>query len=322
MWTNCEFLAHGRRTAGLDRRSGWDDILNGRYLSGTATLVRGAPGTGKSIFSLHFLAAGLEAGDTGLYINRGEPEDYVRDTASHFGFDIDALRFLNLSASGDEFQSEETYTLFESGAVETPSLVDTIRTEIREIDPDRVVVDPVTEFRYLAPDDHQFRSQILSLVNFLKTEGATVFLTSQTADSMPDDDLQFLVDAVINLETGRDRRTIHVSRFRGSSRLRRPGVRGGLVGGVGPADGVVHHTPDDGNQKAERGPGGRGVAPPPGRVEVDPPREHDVGRQEVDREPQKVRERPDIGDHKPHYEQREERDSDQPAQHGDRGARR
>lgn len=196
---------------------GGDDILNGGYLPETATLVRGAPGTGKSIFSLHFLAAGLEAGDTGLYINLGEPEDYVRDTASHFGFDIDALRFLNLSASGDEFQSEETYTLFESGAVETPSLVDNIRTEIREIDPDRVVVDPVTEFRYLAPDDHQFRSQILSLVNFLKTEGATVLLTSQTADSMPDDDLQFLVDAVINLENDRDRRTIHVSKFRGSS---------------------------------------------------------------------------------------------------------
>ena len=198
---------------------GADDVLNGGYRPETATLVRGAPGSGKSIFSLHFLAAGLDAGETGLYINLGEPEDYIRDTAAHFGFDIGALRFLNLSASGDEFQSEKTYTLFESGEVETPSLVDSIRTEVREIDPDRVVVDPVTEFRYLSPDDHQFRSQILGLVNFLKGQGATVLLTSQTADSMPDDDLQFLVDAVVNLDERQDRRTVRVSKFRGSATM-------------------------------------------------------------------------------------------------------
>jgi circadian clock protein KaiC len=206
--------SYGRVQTGVP---GLDDVLSGGYLPETATLVRGPPGAGKSIFSLHFLAAGINVDKTGLYINLGEPENYIRDTAQDFGFDIDALNFLNLSASGDQFQGEETYTLFESGEVETPSLVNDIRTEIQEIAPDRVVVDPVTKFRYLAPDDHQFRSQILGLVEFLKSEGSTVLLTSQAAASMPDDDLQFLVDAVINMEEQPDRRTIHVSKFRGSS---------------------------------------------------------------------------------------------------------
>lgn len=197
--------------------AGVDDILDGGYLPESATLVRGAPGSGKSIFSLHFLAAGIDAGETGLYINLGEPEDYIRDSAQHFGFDIDAIKFLNLSPSGDRFQDEESYTLFRSGEVETPSMVANIRTEVEEINPDRVVVDPVTEFRYLTPDEHQFRSQILGLVEFLKGEGATVLLTSQAAESMPDDDLQFLVDGVINMGKEPDRRTIHVSKFRGSS---------------------------------------------------------------------------------------------------------
>ncbi|SEW34874.1 ATPase domain-containing protein [Halobacterium jilantaiense] len=196
---------------------GFDSILNGGYLSETATLVRGPPGSGKSIFSLHFLAAGLDAGETGLYINLGEPEHYIEETARGFGLDIDRLDFLNLSASGDQFQGEETYTLFESSEVETPSLVENIRTEIQEINPDRVVIDPVTEFRYLTPDQHQFRSQILSLVKLLKNTGSTVLLTSQAADSMPDDDLQFLVDAVVNIDENEDRRTVRVSKFRGSS---------------------------------------------------------------------------------------------------------
>ena len=203
-----------RVSAGI---SGVAEILDGGYLPESATLVRGPPGSGKSIFSLHFLAAGIDVGESGLYINLGEPEDYIRDTAQDFGFDIEELAFLNLSASGDSFQGEETYTLFESGEVEAPSLVESIRTEVQEIDPDRVVVDPVTEFRYLAPDGHQFRSQILGLINFLKAEGATVLLTSQAAASMPDDDLQFLVDAVINVTADPDRRTIHVSKFRGSA---------------------------------------------------------------------------------------------------------
>jgi len=197
--------------------TGVDSILNGGYLPESATLVRGEPGSGKSIFSLHFLSAGIEAGETGMYINLGEPEDYIRDTADNFGFDIGEVEFLNLSPSGDRFQSEETYTLFRSDEVETPSLVDNIRAEVQDIGPDRVVVDPVTEFRYLAPDGHQFRSQILGLIEFLKGEGATVLLTSQAADSMPDDDLQFLVDAVINMRQEPDRRTIHASKFRGSS---------------------------------------------------------------------------------------------------------
>jgi circadian clock protein KaiC len=197
--------------------TGADTVLGGGYLPESATLVRGEPGAGKSIFSLHFLAAGIDAGETVLYVNLGEPEDYIRDTARDFGFDIDGVEFLNLSPSGDRFQQDETYTLFRSDEVETPSLVENIRTEIQETDPDRVVVDPVTEFRYLAPDDHQFRSQILGLVEFLKSEGATVLLTSQAAQSMPDDDLQFLVDAVINMVAEPGRRTMHVSKFRGSS---------------------------------------------------------------------------------------------------------
>lgn len=79
------------------------------------------------------------------------------------------------------------------------------------------MIDPVTELRYLTPDQHQFRTQIMSLLDFLKSQDATVLLTSQAAPSIPDDDLQFLVDAVVTLDLDDERRTVHVSKFRGSS---------------------------------------------------------------------------------------------------------
>jgi circadian clock protein KaiC len=196
---------------------GIDAILAGGLRRESATLVRGPPGSGKTIFGLHFLAAGHAAGETGLYVNLGEPAAYIRETADSFGLDIESVEFLTLSPSSEKFQTETTYDVFSSAEVEGPSLVESIREETTELDPDRVVVDPATEFRYLTPDEHQFRTQILSLLDFLKAADATVVLTSQAADSMPDDDLQFLVDAVVSIDDESDRRTIQVPKFRGSA---------------------------------------------------------------------------------------------------------
>ncbi|MFB6228987.1 MAG: ATPase domain-containing protein [Halobacteriales archaeon] len=200
--------------------SGIDEILSGGLQPRSATLVRGPPGSGKTILGLHFLARGVESGDTGLYVNLGEPDDYIRETARGFGLDIEQVEFLNLSPSREEFRSEETYDLFSSAEVEGEPMVEDVRERVRDVDPDRVVVDPATEFRYVTPDEHQFRTQILGLLDFLKDEETTVVLTSQAAASMPDDDLQFLVDAVLNVEEDPDRRTIHVSKLRGSSARR------------------------------------------------------------------------------------------------------
>ncbi|AXR79955.1 ATPase domain-containing protein [Natrarchaeobaculum sulfurireducens] len=199
-----------------------DTILDGGLLPASATLLRGEPGSGKTIFGLHFLAEGVRADDTGLYINLGEPTAYLRDTADSFGLDIDPVNFLTLSPSGEEFRADQTYDLFRSGETENPPLVENIRGEVETVGPDRVVIDPITELRYLTMDDHQFRTQVLALIDFLKSQEATVLLTSQAADSVPDDDLQFLVDTVITLERDQRQRTLDVSKFRGSSSKRGP----------------------------------------------------------------------------------------------------
>jgi len=174
--------------------------------------------------------AGEESG-TGLYINLGEPADYLQDTAEQFGLDTRNVGFLDRSPSRSQFEEDSTYDLFHADEVETPSLVEAIREQVVETDPERVVIDPVTELRYLAPDEHQFREQVLGLLAFLKDEGATVVLTSQAAPSMPDDDLQFLADAVLNLDRDGRRRTLSVSKFRGSDS--RTGPHGVTITGDG-----------------------------------------------------------------------------------------
>lgn len=189
------------------------DILNGGLLSESATLVRGTPGAGKTIFGLHFLAA---TDQPVVYINLGEPADYLESTANQFDIDTSHIEFLDLSPSGEQFQGSQSYDLFEPDEVETTSLVDQIRETIESNNPTRVLIDPITELRHLAPDTRQFRTQVLSLIDFLKKQGTTIVLTSQAAASVPDDDLQFLADTVISLSATDGQRSLTVPKFRGS----------------------------------------------------------------------------------------------------------
>ena len=196
-----------------------ETVLNGGLLPESATLVRGTPGAGKTIFGLHFLTASNEPA---VYINLGEPTAYLERTAAQFGLETNHIEFLDLSPSGAEFQGDQSYDLFESGEVETTPMVEKIRQTVDTVEPTRVLIDPVTELRYLAPDERQFRTQVLSLIDFLKSKGATVVLTSQAAASVTDDDLQFLVDSVLSLESTAERRTLTVPKFRGSDSRRGP----------------------------------------------------------------------------------------------------
>jgi circadian clock protein KaiC len=204
----------GKLATGIN---GLDAILEGGLLTNQNALLRGPPGAGKTIFGLHFLSEGADSGDTSLYLNLGEPSEYVQRTAKEFDLHPEDIHFINLSPTEDQFSEDEAYSLFEASEVEQPEFITQLKESIEEIEPDRVLLDPITEFRFLTTDDRQFRKQILGLLDYLKANDVTVLLTSQASETIPDDDLQFLTDTVINLELHPDHRTIRVSKFRGSS---------------------------------------------------------------------------------------------------------
>lgn len=203
-----------RLSTGID---GLDTILAGGLIENQNALLRGPPGSGKTIFGLHFLSEGVESGETSLYLNLGEPSEYIQRTAEAFGLRAGDIHFVDLSPSQEQFSEDQAYSLFEASEVEQPKFISSLKDAIEEYEPDRVLLDPITEFRFLTTDERQFRTQILGFLDFLKAKDVTVVLTSQAADTIPDEDLQFLTDAVINLELHDDYRTVRVSKFRGSS---------------------------------------------------------------------------------------------------------
>lgn len=207
-------MSTNRISTGSD---GLDEVLNGGLIKGRNTLVRGSPGAGKTIFGLYFLSAGIEMGETSLYVNLGEPQTYVEETASSFDLNADDIVFHNLAPTEKEFSESESYTIFESAEVEQPGFITKLRETIDEVEPDRVLLDPISEFRYLTTDEREFRKGILGLLDYLKAANVTVMLTSQAGGTVTDDDLQFLVDSVVNLDVDAESRAVSVSKFRGSS---------------------------------------------------------------------------------------------------------
>ncbi len=195
---------------------GLDEILNGGLIPNRSYLVRGGPGNGKTTLGLHFLAAGAAQGKTSLFITLEEPEAHIRGNAQARGFDLEGVEFLDLGPTSEFFAEVQTYDLFSPAEVEREPITRSIIERIRALKPQRVFLDPLTQFRYLAADMYQFRRQVLSFLRFLLDQGATALFTSESSPEAPDDDLQFMSDGVIELENGDEGRTIRVKKIRGS----------------------------------------------------------------------------------------------------------
>lgn len=196
--------------------SGLDEIIQGGVLARHTYLVRGGPGSGKTTLCLHFLADGIARGGKGLFITLGEAVEQIRQNAALVGIDIGEAEFLDLSPTSQFFAEVETYDIFRPAEVEREPTTAKIIEAVQAIAPQRVVIDSMTQFRYLATDPFQYRKQALSFLRFLTEQGATILFISEGSEEAPDEDLQFLSDGVIDIKNLSVRRTVEVRKFRGS----------------------------------------------------------------------------------------------------------
>lgn len=210
------FTRHSTGSTGLD------SVLGGGFIRGRSYLLHGPAGAGKTILGFQFLQAGLADGDSCLFINLEEDIEDLRANAAALGFDVDGVEFLDLSPDADVFTADQSYSIFEADEVEQEPVSRAIVERVEGLRPDRVVVDPITQFRYLTGDEYQFRKQIVGFMRFLKNHDATVLFTGQETEERSTDDLQFISDGTVHLDRDDGGQYLRVPKFRGSS------TRGGI----------------------------------------------------------------------------------------------
>lgn len=268
---------------------GLDEVLNGGLLPNHSYLLVGAAGTGKTIASIQWLLSGEGSGEKGLYITLAEPIENIGRNVQSFGWDLDNLQVVDLNPLNNVDRSAvEEYNIFPPSEVERAPMWDGIFDAIEEHEPNRVVVDSLTQLRYLSTDDYQFRKQILNLVTFLNQKGCTSFLTYEPGELQHETSVALAVDGILRfrMEVSPHRviglRSITVEKLRGSDfmsgyhpmritdrgivifprRIEQPGdVRPGqyqLSSGIGELDELIGGGLESGTTTVISGPVGAG----------------------------------------------------------------
>ena len=175
---------------------GLDEMISGGFLEGSTILVRGAPGTGKTLLSLQFLVHGAtECNEPGLLISFEEfPQSLHRDAES-LGWDLARLE-----------QEGKLHLLFTSPQVLLSSLqipTSPLNRMLLENNIRRVVVDSVTHFRRISDETQELRNIYNALTNAFKREGLTAILIGEEsrADYAREERgrLAFVLDVIILL---------------------------------------------------------------------------------------------------------------------------
>lgn len=173
--------------------TGLDQMLDGGFLEGSAVLVQGAAGTGKTTLGLQFLYTGVvEEGETGLLITFEEfPSSLLRDAQEH-GWDLRALE-----------ETNKLRILFTSPSIllanlqspDSPLNHTILRWGIR-----RVVLDSIDHFQRISHDPVVLRDTYATVLNALKREEMTSLLTREVSGTRlqsQHDKLAYIVDAVL-----------------------------------------------------------------------------------------------------------------------------
>jgi circadian clock protein KaiC len=195
---------------------GLDTILRGGLPRSQSYLVQGAPGAGKTTLALQFCMAGAALGERVLYISTSESEDEIRAVATGHGWSLDGITIHHHDSGRTADDTDQS--VFVPAEVELPRTLETMLAVVGEESPQRLVLDSLSEIRYLALNPLWFRRQLLTLKQELAALGCTTILCDDLVDQ--DAPAQTIVHGVIGLEQrptdyGPDRRRLRILKLRG-----------------------------------------------------------------------------------------------------------
>ncbi len=192
--------------------AGLDAMLGGGYYRGSSILVTGTAGTGKTTLAASFAHETAKRGERCLYLAFEEsPQQLVRNMRT-IGLDLGSLRTkgkLRIHAARPTVHGLEMHLV-------------QIHKMVAEFKPAAVVIDPISNFA-ASGSSQDAGLMLLRLVDFLKAEGITAFLTHLTsggrAIEATDIGISSIIDTwllVRDIELGGERnRGLYVLKSRG-----------------------------------------------------------------------------------------------------------
>lgn len=193
---------------------GLDELMSGGFRRGSANLILGGTGTGKTILAMQFIVEGIEKyNENGVYVSYEEEKEEIYETMLQFGWDL------------KKYEKEGKFSYIQTTPEQLERVVLTGRGKIRDvierINAKRLVIDSITAFMLLNRDELTKREQTLRLFRMLAEWGCTALVTSEheaVAEHPSSVDIEYEVDGIIllyhKIEGGIRKRSLEVLKLR------------------------------------------------------------------------------------------------------------
>ena len=202
--------------------SSFDIIAKGGLPKNRTTLISGTAGSGKTIFAVQFLAAGIEAGFPGVFVTFEEAATDIRKNMLSFGWDLGKWEAEGKLAFVDASPDPHVDTI-ESGSFDLGALLARVQHAVKKVKAERVAVDSLGAVFSQFSDQSTVRNELFRIASALKSMGVTAVLTAERTDDYGPIARfgveEFIADNVMILrnvlEDESRRRTIEILKFRG-----------------------------------------------------------------------------------------------------------
>lgn len=152
--------------------SGLDESLAGGLPAVSVTMLLGASGTGKTSLGLHFVAAGIRAGEKALYFTFYEQPSELLEKAGRFGLEL-----------APAFERGDLCIVWQSSVeARLDHIGERLVTAFNQMRPARVFIDGIQGFQVTADPAARMHDFFAALSDYFVAEGATVVFSAETED--------------------------------------------------------------------------------------------------------------------------------------------
>ena len=189
-----------------------DALLGGGIEQGSSTLVLGPAGTGKTIFTMQFVAAAIARGEKAAYFCFDEELGLLINRMRGIGIDLEAMRESGM------LHIEQ----LDAAELSPGEFAYRVRERVGIAQAKTIVIDSINGYQAAMPQENAIILHIHELLQYLNRQGANTFLTvaqhGLVGDMKSPVDVTYLADSVILLRyfeaMGRVRRAVSVVKKR------------------------------------------------------------------------------------------------------------
>ncbi|HJQ19602.1 MAG TPA: circadian clock protein KaiC [Gemmatimonadaceae bacterium] len=201
----------------------FDVVSKGGLPMNRTTLLSGTAGSGKTVFAVQFLAAGIARGEPGVFVTFEESADDIRANMGSFGWNLPEWERDNKLAVVDASPDPHVDSV-ESGGFDLAALLARVGHAVKRVGATRVAVDSLGAIFSQFTDHSIVRRELFRIASALKQMGVTAILTSERVEEYGPIARygveEFIADNVMVLRNVLDgevrRRTIEILKFRGT----------------------------------------------------------------------------------------------------------